>query len=275
MDLDWLSLRDKVCVVTGAVGGMGAKICQQLAIHNAKLVLVDLKDEQLSELKKNLETEYHAIIMTATCDTTDQAQVQDLCKKVEEQFGGTDVLINTAGILKFAPLEDLDYDTWKQVIQVNLNGYFLMSQIFGKSMIEKKAGTIIHISTVASMDPETYSGAYSTSKAGVNMLSKQIAAEWGQYGIRRNVIMPCLFKTPMSMSFYSDPAVEAGRKKLTASKRIETVDDIANLTLFLASNRSDYINGAEIPVDGGFHMMMGDQIPKPGGRREYAIKHMK
>ncbi len=178
------------------------------------------------------------------------------------------------GILKFAPLEKLDYQTWQQVLNINLNGYFLMAQKFGQVMMKQKSGTMIHISTVASQSPETYSGAYSTSKAGVNMLSKQLAAEWGEFGIRSNVIMPCLVKTPMSMSFYSDPQVENGRKKLTANKRIGSVQDIANTVLFLASDRSDYINGAQIPVDGGFNIMMGDQIPKPGGRKEYALEHL-
>lgn len=274
MSESWLALTDQVCVVTGAVGGMGTRICEALAQQHAQLVLVDLKAEALTALKARLETQYQVKVMTGSCDATDPKQVQALCDQVLAQFGKVDVLINTAGILKFAPLEDLSYATWQQVINVNLNGYFLMAQTFGKAMIAQKHGAMIHISTVASMDPETYSGAYSTSKAGVNMLSKQLAAEWGQFGVRSNVIMPCLVKTPMSAPFYADPAVENGRKQLTASKRIGTVDDIANLALFLASDCSSYLNGDEIPVDGGFHMMMGDQIPKPGGRREFAIKHM-
>lgn len=274
MTESWLGLTDQVCLVTGAVGGMGTKISQDLAANGAKLVLVDLKQDQLEKLKAEIVNDYHVDVLTAVCDATDPTQVEHLNDQVNEHFGGTDVLINTAGILKFAPLENLKYETWQQVINVNLDGYYLMSSIFGKSMIARKHGTLIHISTVASMDPETYSGAYSTSKAAVNMMSKQIAAEWGQFGIRSNVVMPCLVKTPMSLSFYSDPEVENGRKKLTASKRIGSVEDISNLVLFLASKRSDYVNGAEIPVDGGFHMMMGDQIPKPGGRRGYAMKHL-
>lgn len=148
-----------------------------------------------------------------------------------------------------------------------------MSQRFGKAMIKQHKGTIVNISTIASRFPETYSGAYSTTKAGVNMLSRQIAAEWGQFGVRSNCVLPCLVKTPLSADFYSDPAVEQGRKALTASKRIGNLDDIANTVLYLSSDRSDYTNGGEVTVEGGFGIMMGDQIPKPGGRREYAIEH--
>ena len=148
-----------------------------------------------------------------------------------------------------------------------------MSQRFGKVMIKQKHGTLVHISTVASHSPETYSGAYSTTKAAVDMMSKQMAAEWGQFGVRSNCVLPCLVKTPLSANFYSDPKVEDGRKKLVASRRIGTLDDIANTVLFMSSDRSDYTNGGEVTVDGGIGIMMSDQIPKPGGRRQYAIDH--
>lgn len=142
-------------------------------------------------------------------------------------------------------------------------------------MIKQKKGTMVHISTVASHFPETYSGAYSTTKAAVNMISKQIAAEWGQFGVRSNCVLPCLVKTPLSKDFYKDKEVEDGRSRLVASKRIGELKDISNTVLFLASDRSDYTNGDEINVDGGIGIMMQDMIPKPGGRRQYAIDHHK
>lgn len=273
MTKTWLNLTDKVCVVTGATGGMGEKICADLAQQGAIVVLVDVKTDALSSLAEKLRRN-DARVIIENCDVTSEKAVKNMCAEVVEQQGHIDVLINTAGILKFAPLEDLDYKTWQEVIKVNLDGYFLTSQILGKQMIKQGGGAMVHISTVASLAPETYSGAYSTSKAGVNMLSKQLAAEWGQYGVRSNVLMPCLVKTPMSIPFYADPEVEAGRKQLTASKRIGSVQDISDGVLFLASDRASYVNGAALPVDGGFNMMMGDQIPKPGGRKMYAVKHM-
>lgn len=274
MSENWLNMSGKVCVVTGATGGMGEKICMDFAKQGANVVLVDIKDKELVSLKNKIQTDCDVTVLTENCDVTSPDQVTQMCQDVVKQLNRIDVLVNTAGILKFSPLENLDYEVWKQVINVNLNGYFLTSQILGKQMIKQGSGAMVHISTVASLSPETYSGAYSTSKAGVNMLSKQLAAEWGRYGVRSNVLMPCLVKTPMSMPFYADPDVENGRKKLTASKRIGNVQDISDGVLFLASERASYINGAALPVDGGFNMMMGDQIPKPGGRKEYALKHM-
>lgn len=107
------------------------------------------------------------------------------------------------------------------------------------------------------------------------MISKQIAAEWGQFGVRSNCVLPCLVKTPLSKDFYKDKEVEDGRSRLVASKRIGELKDISNTVLFLASDRSDYTNGDEINVDGGIGIMMQDMIPKPGGRRQYAIDHHK
>lgn len=273
MATDWLGLKDKVCVVTGAIGGMGTKICHELAAQEATVVALDMKRDPLEKFVKELKTTYQTNALAVACNVTDEASVQHAVTQVKDALDHVDVVINTAGILKFDPLEDLDYATWKQVLDVNLNGYYLITHEFGKLMIAQKHGTFVHISTVASDIPETYSGAYSTSKAGVNMLSKQVAAEWGMFGIRSNVLEPCLVKTPMSADFYADPKVENGRKALTASKRIGTTQDIANAILFLASDRSSYINAAALPIDGGFSVMMQNQIPKPGGRRGFAETH--
>lgn len=273
MSESWLGLKDKVVVITGAVGGMGTKFSEDFAEQGAKVVLVDLLEDKAKEAAKKLSDKYGVETLAIKCNTTDEKEVDAAVKAVTDKFGQVDVLVNTAAILRFSPLEDLGLDEWKQALNVNLTGYFLMSQRFGKVMIKQKHGTLIHISTAASLSPETYSGAYSTTKAGVNMMSKQMAAEWGQFGLRSNTVLPCLVKTPLSADFYSDPKVEDGRKRLIASKRIGNLTDISNTVLFLASDRSDYTNGSEIPVDGGIHMMISDMIPKPGGRRQYAIDH--
>lgn len=272
-DNNWLGLTGKVCVVTGAVGGMGTKICEEFAKQGANVVLVDLLADKVTAYANELATKYGVKTLALTCDTTNEAQVDDAVKQVVAVFGSVDVLVNTAAILRSSPLEDLRLDEWQTALNINITGYFLMSQRFGKQMIAQKKGTMVHISTVASYFPETYSGPYSTTKAAVNMLSKQIAAEWGRFGVRSNCLLPCLVKTPMSESFYADPEVENGRTRLVASRRIGNLDDIANSVLFLASDRSDYTNGAELTVDGGIGVMLQDMIPKPGGRREYATAH--
>ena len=158
---------------------------------------------------------------------------------------------------------------------VNLTGYFITSQRFGREMIKAGQGRLVHISTVASHSPETFSGVYSSTKAGVNMMSKMLAAEWGPYGVRSNCVEPCFVKTPMSANFYADPEVEKSRSRLIATRRIGEVSDIANAVMFLASTRSDFTTGDAIKVDGGFSNMMGDLTAKPGGRRAYADNYLK
>lgn len=272
MENSWLGLEDKVVVVTGAAGGMGQEICRELSKQKAKVVLLDLNIDGASKLAQELKDEYQLENLALKIDTTNEEDVQNAVDEVVKTFGRVDVLVNTAAMLRGCPLEDLPLDEWKQTLDINLTGYFLVSQRFGRQMIEQKKGSMVHISTIASIFPETYSAAYSSTKAGVNMLSRQMAAEWGQFGVRSNCVMPCFVKTPLSASFYEDKEVEEGRKRLTASRRIGNTMDIANAVLYLASDRSEYTNGHELAVEGGFGIMMGDMTPKPGGRREFAEK---
>ncbi|MEK1369891.1 SDR family oxidoreductase [Limosilactobacillus fermentum] len=270
---DWLNLKDQVVVVTGAVGGMGTKFTEDFAAQGANVVLMDLNEEKLTSWAKELADRYGVKTLPIVANSTKEDEVNAAVDQVVATFGKVDILVNTAAILRFSPLEDLSVDEWRTAVDINLTGYFITSQAFGKQMIKQKSGNMVHISTVAAIFPETYSGTYSSTKAGVSMLSKQIAAEWGQFGVRSNCVLPCLVETPMSHAFYTDPEVQKGRSRLVASKRIGQLDDISNAVLYLASDRSDYTNGAELKVDGGLSIMMQDMIPKPGGRRQYAIDH--
>lgn len=268
----WLGLEGKVAAVTGAVGGMGRTIVQEFAKQGANVVLMDIREDALVEYAEEIAKEYGIETLAVKTNSVSEEEVDNTVAKTLEKFGRVDILVNTAAMLRACPLEDLPLDEWRQTVDINLTGYFLVSQRFGRQFIKQGKGTMVHISTIASVFPETYSAAYSSTKAGVNMMSRQMAAEWGQFGVRSNCIQPCFVKTPLSESFYADPVVEEGRKALTANKRIGNTMDIANAVMYLASDRSDYTNGHELRVEGGFGIMMGDQTPKPGGRREFAVK---
>ena len=272
LENSWLDLKGKVAVVTGAVGGMGTKIIEEFAKQEVHVALLDIQEEKLVESAKDISEKYQVKTLAVQCNTSDETDVDKAVKEVLSKFGKVDILVNTAAILRSSLFEDLTLEEWETTLKINLTGYFLISQRFGREMIKEGKGTMVHISTLLSQFPETYSGAYSVSKAGVNMLSQQMAAEWGQYGLRSNCILPSLVQTPLSKDFYAAPEVLQKRIDITASKRIGTLDDIANAVLYLSSDRSDYTNGAELKVEGGLGIMMGDQIAKPGGRKEYAIK---
>ncbi len=154
---DWLGLKDKVVVVTGAVGGMGTRFCEAFAEHGANVVLVDIKKEAIETAAKALSEKYGVQTLPLATDTTNEDEVDDAVKAVVAKFGQVDILVNTAAILRFAPFEDLRLDEWKTALNINLTGYFLMSQRFGRQMIAQHHGTMVHISTVAAVFPETYS----------------------------------------------------------------------------------------------------------------------
>ena len=251
---NWLKLEGDVCAVTGALGGMGAEICREFARNGANVVMLDLDEEKVKAAAADLAAEFGIHAEGYKMNATDEAEVQ-------------------AAV--FAAMEDLPLSDWEQVLNVNLTGYFITSQRFGREMIKAGQGRLVHISTVASHSPETFSGVYSSTKAGVNMMSKMLAAEWGPYGVRSNCVEPCFVKTPMSANFYADPEVEKSRSRLIATRRIGEVSDIANAVMFLASTRSDFTTGDAIKVDGGFSNMMGDLTAKPGGRRAYADNYLK
>ena len=268
----WLGLEGKIAAVTGAVGGMGRTIVQEFAKQGANIVLLDIREDALVEYAEEIAKTYGVETLAVKTNSISEEEVDHAVAKTLEKFGRVDILVNTAAMLRACPLEDLPLEEWRQTVDINLTGYFLVSQRFGRQFIKQGKGTMVHISTIASVFPETYSAAYSSTKAGVNMMSRQMAAEWGQFGVRSNCIQPCFVKTPLSESFYADPVVEEGRKALTANKRIGNTMDIANAVMYLSSDRSDYTNGHELRVEGGFGIMMGDQTPKPGGRRKFAVK---
>ena len=120
------------------------------------------------------------------------------------------------------------------------------------------------MASVSALHPQTRSGAYSPSKAAVLLLSKQMAAEWGPQGVRSNAVCPGMIRTALSAKFYEEPGFEAKRAAVTASRRVGEPVDIANPAVFLASQRSAYLNGAELVVDGGLGCMLMDMVPRPG-----------
>ncbi len=167
-------------------------------------------------------------------------------------------------MLRPGGLEDLSLAEWNAVLSVNLTGYFLCAQIFGRHMRKLGRGSLVHVASIAGSHAQAQSGAYSVSKAGVIMLSRQLASEWGPQGIRSNVVSPGMVITPMSQSFYDTPGVTERRTAVVPARRIGMPQDIADAILFLASDRSSYVNGDEITVDGGYANMLMNLVPRPG-----------
>jgi NAD(P)-dependent dehydrogenase (short-subunit alcohol dehydrogenase family) len=262
-DLDWLGLRGRVCVITGAASGIGRETAVQLAAVGATVVALDRDADGCSQTAE--ETRKHGVAALALkCDVSDAESVSAAAGQVLAAFGRCDILINNAGVLKPGRLETLSLADWDELLRINLTGYFLCSQAFGRDMLARGSGVLVHIASIAAWQPQAMSGPYSASKAGVTMLSRQLAFEWGPRRIRSNTVSPGLIRTPLSESFYQAPGVKERREAVVPLRAIGRPFDIANVVVFLASSRAGYISGQDIVVDGGLSQTLMSYVPRPG-----------
>jgi NAD(P)-dependent dehydrogenase (short-subunit alcohol dehydrogenase family) len=262
----WLGLEGRICIVTGAAGGIGRAIAAAAVGQGASVVLLDRDEAGCAAVAAALRAEGGEALALA-CDTSDPASVAAAAGAARHKVGVADVLVNNAGLLRAGALATVSPEEWSFVLANNLTGYLLCAQAFGREMLEAGRGSIVHIASIAARHPQTNSGAYSASKAGVVLMARQLAAEWGPRGVRSNAVSPGLIRTPLSEAFYQAPGVTERREAMVASRRIGRPQDIADVVLFLASERAAYVNGAEIVVDGGFDSMMMDLVPRPGFSR--------
>jgi len=259
----WLGLQGRVCVVTGAASGIGAAIAHALAHAGAQVALLDRNLEGCQMVAQAL-SDLGCTAIAIGCDTSSETQVQIAAQRVQDELGTCYALINNAGLLRSGALDEVSLDDWNHVLNVNLTGYMLCARTFARAMRSAGTGSIVNIASIAGLTPQTSSGAYSASKAGVLLLSRQMAVEWGPQGLRSNAICPGMIRTALSAKFYEEPGFEAKRAAVTANRRVGEPQDIADVAVFLSSPRASYVNAAELAVDGGMTSMMMDMVPRPG-----------
>ena len=253
------SLSGKVCLVTGASYGIGYAIASGFADMGAKIVFNDIKPELV---EKGLAA-YQADGIDAkgyVCDVTDEKQVQEMVKKIEEEVGVIDVLVNNAGIIKRIPMLEMTAEEFRQVVDVDLNAPFIVSKAVIPSMIKKGHGKIINIcSMMSELGRETVS-AYAAAKGGLKMLTRNICSEYGEYNIQCNGIGPGYIATPQTA-----PLREEGHPfnsfiiAKTPAARWGTPEDLMGPACSLASDASDFGNGHVLYVDGGILAYIGKQ----------------
>ena len=254
-------LAGKLCVVTGGGSGIGRSTSVALAGEGAIVAILD-RDEAGAQETLGLVSEAGAEGVAVKCDISDLASIEAAQVAVRKRFGDAQVLVNNAAIRRTAPIEELSLQHWNELISINLTGYFLCSQVFGRPMLEKGEGTVVHVSSIVGTFPNLTNGVYSIAKAGVTMLSRVLAAEWGPKGIRSNTVHPGMIITPLAKAIWDKPGVMEQRSQLVPVKRPGYPEDIANAVLFLASPKSSYVNGHDLVVDGGLTRNLMSFVPR-------------
>ena len=252
--MSWLGLEGKVAVVTGAAGGIGNAIAKAFSDAGAEVMLLDLDQAAVQDAADGIGARAYA------CDVTDPASIA----ATVEAIGSVDILVNNAAFLAPGNLDLTDIESWQKMLDVNLTGYLRCAQAFGAGMLARGSGALVHVGSISGSHQQAFSNAYSASKAGVSMLSRQLAYEWGPRGVRSNVVSPGLVRTPLSESFYADPKTKAARESVVPLRRIGRVEDIADAVLYFASDRAGYVTGQEVIVDGGYAQTLMNHVPRPG-----------
>lgn len=234
-----------VSIVTGAARGIGLATAKQLIAAGGKVAMVDRDGEALGEASHGLNA-----VLPLALDISDPDQVTEMMAKTVESLGQINHLINNAGVAKFGPLEECDFETWREVMATNLDGIFLCTQGVLPEL-KKTKGAIVNIASISGLRASTLRVAYGTSKAGVIQLTKQYAAELGEYGIRVNCICPGPVRTKLAMAVHTQDIIDSYHDAIPLN-RYGSEDEIANAIRFLCSDEASYVTGQILAVDGGF-----------------------
>jgi NAD(P)-dependent dehydrogenase (short-subunit alcohol dehydrogenase family) len=249
-----------LAIVTGAARGIGANIAERLAAAGYAVALWDFDGDGAKARASELTAAGHKAVH-ARCDVVDEAQVEAATKAAVDAFGTPRVLVNNAATRHRAPLEELPRASWDREIAINLTGVFQCTQTVGRLMLAAGRGAIVNIASMSGSQGQPMRGAYSPSKAGVIGLTYVTAVEWGGRGIRCNAISPGMIVTPVHAEAYGNAAVKTAREAMVPVGRLGNGTDIADVAVFLASDAARYINGANIPVDGGITKALVGLMP--------------
>ncbi|HHG8772193.1 TPA: SDR family oxidoreductase [Raoultella planticola] len=245
-------LKGKTALVTGSARGLGFAYAEGLAASGASIILNDIRESLLQESVDKLHSKgYEA--QGVAFDVTDEAAVENVFAKLDDEGVQVDILINNAGIQYRKPMVELELTNWQKVIDTNLTSAFIVSRAAAKRMISRgTGGKIINIGSLTSQAARPTVAPYTAAKGGVKMLTCAMAAEWAQFNIQTNAIGPGYILTDMNTALIEDQQFDNWVKNSNPSQRWGNPDELIGTAVFLSSRASDYINGQIIYVDGGW-----------------------
>ena len=235
----------KLAIITGAARGIGLATALMFNENGYKVAIVDNDKKEIDNLSFKNEN-----LKTFCFDISNDDELEKMYSQILKWHNRIDVLVNNAGVADFGNIEETNFKRWNEVMKTNLDGVFLCSQK-AISHLKKTKGNIVNIASISGLRASTLRVAYGTSKAAVIQLTKQQAAELGEFGIRVNCIAPGPVKTKLAMAVHTQDIIEAYHDAIPLN-RYGTEQEIANGIYFLASEKASYITGQVLSVDGGF-----------------------
>jgi gluconate 5-dehydrogenase len=244
------SLKEKNVLITGSSRGIGYTLARGLGQAGATVILNGRNEETLNSAAAALAKE-GLNIETTIFDVSDEKGIKAEIKRITDELGAIDILINNAGTTIRGPLEDFKREDWQKIIDINLTGAFLTAKSVVKGMIERRAGKIINICSIQSELARPTIAPYTASKGGLKLLTQGMATDWGKYNIQVNGIAPGYFKTELTKPLYKDEKFDAWLCARVPANRWGDPQELIGAAVFLASKAADYVNGHILFVDGG------------------------
>lgn len=235
----------KTALVTGAARGIGLATTKLFIAEGWHVVMLDRDEEELNKASSGLQN-VHVI----AADVSNSDEVEQAFSQIEKSCESLDALVNNAGVADFGPIEETDFQRWRRVMETNLDGVFLMSQR-ATPALKKSRGAIVNIASISGLRASTLRVAYGTSKAGVIHLTKQQAAELGEFGVRANCVCPGPVRTKLAMAVHTQDIIDAYHDAIPLN-RYGSEEEIGEVIVFLCSEKASYVTGQVIASDGGF-----------------------
>ncbi len=245
------SLKGKLALVTGSTQGIGYALAKGLAQAGAAVVLNGRTQEKIDTAMAQLKSEGFEVY-GAAFDVIDEEGVKKAIDSIESTIAPIDILVNNAGITVRKKVQDLTYEEWNRVMNVNLNGAFLVSRAVIPSMIERKKGKILNTCSLMSFFARTDNSPYASSKGGMALFTKALAVELGPNNIQANGIAPGYFNTPLTKVLQENVTFDAWVKNSTPASRWGEVEELVGTAVYLTSDAANFVTGQIICVDGGF-----------------------
>lgn len=248
-----LALDGKVCVVTGASRGLGRAIAVRMSQEGCNVVINYYSHKREAEETNLMIKRNKPEALVVRADVSKKSDVELLAQQVIKTFGTVDILVNNAGMFMVKPSLELAEEEWDRTIDINLKGTFLCSQIVGKTMVERRRGVIINMSSIAGLTAFPKRAAYCAAKAGIVALTKTLAAEWAEYNVRVNAVAPAYVETEKMKQQALEGTLDASKIiQRTPMKRLGEPREVAAAVAFLASDEASYITGEILAIDGGW-----------------------